>query len=829
MGAAPGVGKTYAMLEEAHALAGDGVDVVVGLVLDHGRRATAALVQGLEIIPPAMLSYRGTQLTELDVDAILARHPEVVLVDEYAHTSVSDPQHKRWQDIQRILEAGINVISTLNIQHLASLGDVVARITGVNQQERVPDDVVRKADQIELVDISPELLRQRLSAGNVYAADKVDEALANYFRTGNLAALRELALLWLADQVDEALASYRANHKINSSWPARERAVVGLTGGPECEVLIRRAARILARSSGGELIAVHVRAADGIRVSSEAALANQKQLVKDLGGTFHSITGEDPAQALLEFATSVNATQLVLGISRRRWVSRILSGPGVGAKVVANAGDLDVHMVPHPLGGRGVRMTRTAALGRRRLFAGFASALGLPALIEWLLALWGPESFVTDTLLQLMACVAVALIGGVWPALLAVVFALFLLNYFSAAPTGSLSIADPEILIALVIFLGVTLVVAVVVGVSARRSKSASMARNEAEILNEMASSALAERYTSADFLERTREFFRVESVSLLSESDGKWRVNACAGVPLSTPDSADAVAELPDGSMLAVKGRTLAASETRLLNSFAALLSALLERLELSSSRKANLRLAEGNVMRTAILRAVSHDLRTPLAAIKLSASSLLQKDVQLAEAEREELIEGIEISTDRLSDLVSNLLDMSRISAETTNALVRPVRWSEATERALSGLGDVSRVRVQLQANMPPINADPTMLERIIANIVQNALKYAPTSDVMIVGSAIADPIQGVPASELRIVDHGKGVSGAEVLSMFQPFQRLDDVPDANGVGLGLAVAKGFTEALGGEIAAEKTPGGGLTMVIRLPLSTGVGQGRA
>ncbi|MGZ4663437.1 MAG: histidine kinase, partial [Arthrobacter sp.] len=290
LGAAPGVGKTYAMLEEGHRLKGRGEDVVVAFALDHGREETRALMEGLEIIPPRPLPYRGTEFEEMDLDAVLARRPGAAIVDEYAHSNIPGSRHpKRWQDIEELLNAGINVLSTVNIQHLESLGDVVNAITDVRQAETVPDDIVRRADQIHLVDISPELLRQRLGDGKIYAADKIDAALSNYFRLGNLTALRELALLWLADRVDEGLAKYRAEQGIEASWPARERIVIGLTGGPEGEALIRRAARILKRVSGGDLLAVHVRAADGVAAESPQALEAQRRLIQDLGGSYHTV------------------------------------------------------------------------------------------------------------------------------------------------------------------------------------------------------------------------------------------------------------------------------------------------------------------------------------------------------------------------------------------------------------------------------------------------------------------------------------------------------------------------------------------------------------
>src|SRR5215203_2125542 len=301
LGAAPGVGKTYEMLEEGRHLLADGKDVVVATVETHGRPATAALVEGLPVVPRHLVSHRGVELSEMDLEAVLERSPAIALVDELAHTNAPGSRNeKRWQDVAEILAAGIDVITTVNVQHIESLNDVVEQITGVPQRETVPDAVVRGADQIEVVDLAPQSLRDRLAAGVVYPAERIDAALSNYFRLGNLTALRELALLWLADEVDSALRSYRAEHGIDGTWQARERVVVALTGGPEGETLIRRGARIAARSSGGELIAVHVTSPDGLQARHPGALDRQRTLVEQLGGTFHQVVGEDVPRALVD-------------------------------------------------------------------------------------------------------------------------------------------------------------------------------------------------------------------------------------------------------------------------------------------------------------------------------------------------------------------------------------------------------------------------------------------------------------------------------------------------------------------------------------------------
>ena len=325
------------MLGEAHRRRERGTDVVAAVVETHGRKKTADLLAGIEAVPPRYVEYRGKRFPELDVPAVLSRHPQVVLVDELAHTNTPGSKNpKRWQDVEELLDAGITVISTVNVQHLESLNDVVTQITGIEQQEKVPDEVVRAADQIELVDITPEALRRRLAHGNVYAAERIDAALSNYFRRGNLTALRELALLWLADQVDAALEKYREENQITDTWEARERVVVAVTGGAESETLVRRASRIASKSSA-ELMVVHVVRGDGLSGVSAPQMGKVRELAISLGATLHTVVGDDVPSALLDFARDENATQLVIGTSRRSRWARILD-EGIGAAVVQAVG-----------------------------------------------------------------------------------------------------------------------------------------------------------------------------------------------------------------------------------------------------------------------------------------------------------------------------------------------------------------------------------------------------------------------------------------------------------------------------------------------------------
>ena len=383
LGAAPGVGKTYAMLGEGRRRCERGTDVVVGFVETHGRQHTAEMLEGLEVVPRSTISYRGSTYQEMDVDAVLARRPQLALVDELAHTNVPGSRNaKRWQDVQELLDAGIDVITTVNIQHLESVNDVVEKITGVPQRETVPDAVVRAAEQIELEDMTAEALRRRLAHGNVYAPEKVDAALANYFRVGNLNALRELALLWTADRVDAALQQYREQHDISGVWEARERVVVALSGGTEGETLLRRAARIAVRS-GGDLLAVHVARSDGLAGVSQEALTEQRRLVESLGGSYHQVLGDDVAESLLTFARAENATQLVLGDSRRTRLAAFLSGPGIGTSTIRQSGDIDVHIVTHRGAGAGRRLPRLrGSLSSQRVLYGYLLSIALPVVVD---------------------------------------------------------------------------------------------------------------------------------------------------------------------------------------------------------------------------------------------------------------------------------------------------------------------------------------------------------------------------------------------------------------------------------------------------------------
>ncbi|MFE6751333.1 ATP-binding protein [Kitasatospora purpeofusca] len=831
LGSAPGVGKTYRMLDEARRRQDRGADVVVGWIECHGRRHTEAMLDGLEVVPGVHRAYRETDFEEMDLDGVLRRKPTVVLVDELAHTNIPGGRHgKRWQDVDELLDAGIDVITTVNIQHLESLNDVVQKITGIPQRETVPDEVVRRADQIELVDMAPQALRRRMAHGNVYKAEKVDAALSNYFRVGNLTALRELALLWVAGRVDEGLRDYRASHNIDRVWETRERVVVALTGGPEGETLVRRAARIADRTAGGDLLAVHVTRSDGLAGASSGALAQQRQLVESLGGSYHVVVGDDIPTSLLAFARAHDATQLVLGTSRRGRTARFLTGPGIGETTVDASEDIDVHMVTHEFTGRG----RLPALGRRhsrrRTVAGFLAGLAVPSLLTLVLSQFHDTvNLTTDALIFQLGVVVVALLGGATSALLASLVASALLNYFFIPPVHAFTIGETNNIIALVVFAAVALTVSTVVDHATRLTVRAARATAEAETLSTLAGSVLRGADALPALLEKSRTAFGMSSVALLGRTGGE--VLASCDTAAESGDAADGdrtdsaaapdrtlvTTEVPVGAdaVLVLTGRRLPAADQRVLTAFAAHVAAALERDRLAVVAAEVEPIKAADRMRTALLAAVSHDLRTPLAAALASVGSLRSPDVEFSVEDRAELLATADESLVRLTRLVDNLLDMSRLQAGALTLHLAETHLDEILPRALDSLADpYAPVQPLDLETVPPVLADPPLLERVLANVITNALRHnAPGAPVLVAASHHAGRV------EVRVIDRGPGIAPEDRDRVFLPFQRLGDTDNTTGVGLGLALSRGLAEAMDGSLEVEDTPGGGTTMLLTLP----------
>lgn len=826
LGSAPGVGKTYAMLGEAHRRLERGTDLVAGVIETHGRAKTAELLEGIEFVPPRYIEYRGGSFPELDVPAVLARKPQVVLVDELAHTNTPGSKNaKRWQDVEELLDAGITVISTVNVQHLESLNDVVAQITGIEQKETIPDSIVRQASQVELIDITPEALRRRLSHGNVYAPERIDAALSNYFRRGNLTALRELALLWLADQVDTALAKYRAENKITETWEARERVVVAVTGGPESETLVRRASRIASKSSA-ELMVVHVIRGDGLAGLSEARMAKIRELASSLDASLHTVVGDDVPTALLDFAREMNATQLVIGTSRRsRWAR--LFEEGIGARIVERSGKIDVHLVTHEESKRGFRAASLAP-DERRVASWLAAFLVPSAICAVIVTALDPYLGTSgDSALFFVGVLLVGLLGGVAPAVVSAVLSSLLLNYFLTAPRHTFTIAEPDAAVTELVLLLIAVAVAILVDGATKRTREARRASQEAELLILFAGSVLR----GADpetLLERVRETYSQRTVSMLREpgeqdhaGGRKVEVVACVGRdPCVTVDSADTAIEVGDDEFwMLLAGRKLSARDRRVLSAVAKQAAGLIRQRELTEEASRAEAIVRADELRRSLLSAVSHDLRTPLAAAKVAVSSLRAEDVAFSPEDTAELLATIEESIDQLTALVGNLLDSSRLAAGVVRPDMRRVYLEETVQRALISIGKgatgfyrsaIDRVKVEVGDAV--VLADPGLLERVLANLIDNALRYAPNCVVRVNAGRVGDRVL------INVVDEGPGVPHGAEEQIFEAFQRLGDHDNTTGVGLGMSVARGFVEAMGGTIAAGDTPGGGLTVTVEL-----------
>ena len=827
LGAAPGVGKTYAMLEEAHRRRARGTDVVVGFVETHGRARTAARLGGLPVVPRLACSYRGTTVEELDVDAVVARRPAVVLVDELAHTNAPGSVHdKRWQDVEQLLAAGLDVITTVNIQQLESLEDVVTRISGVRPTETVPDAVVRRADQIELVDMSPEALRRRLAHGNVYPPERVDAALAHYFRPRNLAALRELALLWLADRVEDELHHHLAEHGADATWETRERVVVALSGAPGGDHLVRRARRMATRLRG-QLVAVHVVLGDGLaRDGTDRELEHQRTLVTEVGGTYREVVGDDVATALIDFATAERATQVLLGGSHQSRWQRITRGSIVD-RVARATGPFDVHVIsaepPANAGARplprGAPRRAVARLPWRRQLAGAVVAVaGLPLLTVLLLPWREQLTLPTDFLLYLAFTVAVSVLGGLAVGVATAIVASILVNWFFVPPLHEFTIRDGQNVVALAVFIAVAALVSLLVDRASARTRESRRARVEAEVLARATATLVGERDPLPDLLDQVRTTFAYESASVLSRRGAAWSVDVSAGVdPPAVPADGEAWDLVGSGTtVLVLRGGQRPPRDQRVLRSFLAQLSVALQRRQLQAAANDAAQVAAADALRAALLQAVSHDLRTPLATIKAAASSLLQPDVQWSAGEGREFAHSIEEEADRLNRVVGNLLDMSRLQAGALAVDRRPAYVDEVVSGALASIGDPKGVDVVIPESVPAVQADPALLERAVANIVANAVAWSRQGDpVRVESGVVGDRVH------LRVVDLGPGIATADREVVFEPFRRLGDRSTQAGAGLGLAVARGFVRAQDGDLWLEDTPGGGLTVVIDLPRS--------
>lgn len=811
LGAAPGVGKTYSMLAEAHRRLERGTDVVAAVVDTHGRRKVGQQLMGIEVIPPRTTVHERTQYQEIDVPAIMQRRPKVVLVDDFAHTNAPGSKNKkRWQDVEELLNAGITVITTVNIQNLESVSELAFQITGVEETDRIPDEVVRAADQIELVDITPEALRRRLAHGNVYPPERVDAALSNYFRPENLTALRQLTLLWLADQVDAALAKYRSDKKISDRWGPRERVVVGVTGGPESEVLVRRASRIASRT-GADLRVVYVVDGGGLTAISDQQKKTLRDLAASLGATMHTVVGDDVASSLIAYARDVNATQLVVGTSRRSRLSRMFE-EGISEAVVQQSGGLDVHMVTHDQAASGFSWSLRSP--RQRRITSWLAALAIPAAAGGL-ALVLPDHFLRiggTGALFFIGVLCTAVLGGLVPAIIAAVLSAALITYFLVAPVNAFAVHDTASAIATAVLLVVALGFAALVDRAASRAREARQASGEAALLAMFADGVLQDGNLDS-LLERVRETYSQRAVSLVRSQTGD--IVASAGSdPCADVGDADTPVEIGDDEYwLLLSGPPLTTRDRRVLSGVGRQAVNLVKQRELVEAGKAKV-IGQSEKLRQELLTAVSHDLRSPLAAAKAAMSRIRNSDVDASA----ELLATVEESVDQLTSLVANLLDSTRLAAGAVRAEMSRVELQPVVERALLGIradtGEFTRPgseRVKVAIDCDAVLADSELLERVMANLIDNALRYAEGSLVRVTAGQVGERVL------IAVVDEGPGIPRGSEEQAFAAFQRLSD-DDTIGLGLGLSVASGFVEAMGGTISTSDTPGGGLTVEIDL-----------
>jgi two-component system sensor histidine kinase KdpD len=826
LGAAPGVGTTYAMLEEGRRRAARGTDVVVGVVDTHGRRPVAALLDDMRMVAPRSALLDGVAVPEMDLAAVLATTPDVVLVDDMAHHISGAAAERRWHEISTLLDAGIDVVTTVRVDNLESMNDVIATITGSIPTETIPDSFVRAADQIELVDMSPEALRRRLAHGNLYPPERIDAVMANFYRPGTLGALRQLALLWVADRVDERLQDYVAIHGIAETWEIRERVVIALAGFGGGHV-VRRAARIAGRVRG-ELVGVHVVTE---RAGPGPDLELQRRLVTELGGVYREVVGDDVAKALADFARIEQATQLVLGANRPDQTggrARRRRAPSIATTLVSELGNIDVHVigtettsVRQPFAFANLR--RTAPVRHPLRWPAWALCLiGLPLLTLVLTLVREHVSLGSALLLDLGVVLGVAALGGLGPGLVASVLAFGLTNWFLTPPLHTMTVSQAQNVVALAVFVAVTIVVGILVDRAAGRSREAQLARAEAGALARSAATLVGAHDPLPELLEQLRTTFGLESASILERHESvptvgaSWWPTATVGSPeLLDPTDGTALDLAGDGSIcLVVSREALGPAQLAVLRAFADQLSIALQGRKLRADAANAEVLSEANALRTALLQAVSHDLRTPLASIKASASGLMQDDVTFSDEDRYALLANIDSAADRLDRMVRDLLDMSRLQAGVVGPSTGKVALEEVVASALHSVpAGADRVSVSVSESLPLVQADGGLLARAVANLISNAVAWSPADlpvrvDAGLVGDAV----------DLRIIDQGPGVPTADRDRMFVPFQRLGDRSNEAGVGLGLAIARGFIDAIGATLEAEDTPGGGLTMTIRL-----------
>jgi two-component system sensor histidine kinase KdpD len=860
VGAAPGVGKTYEMLQQARARKKDGYDVVIGIVETHGRRDTEALLEGLEAIPRRRLEYKGQSLEEMDLDAIIARRPQIALVDELAHTNAERSRHpKRYLDVEELLSRGIDVYTTVNIQHIESLNDVIAQITHVRVRETVPDAVFDRAEAVELVDLTPDDLIQRLKEGKVYVPRQAERALDHFFSPANLTALRELALRRTADRVDEQLLTEMQAHAISGPWAAGERILVCISDDPRCAGLVRYAKRLADRLHG-PWMALYVEGRRSLQLSEEERdrIADTLRLVETLGGEAITLPADrDIAADIISFAQANNVTQIVIGKSARtRWFE-ILHG-SVVHDLVRRSGNISVHVIAGDTIGQPIPKKTVRAAKRDRtadpqpfVFALFAVAMALVA--AELIQPWFGVANVD--LVFLTAVVGVAVRFGLWPSLLASVGSSLCYNFFFLPPIYTFTITDPTNIAAFIFF---TIVAIIVSTVAARGRAQAVAAMERARVTESLYSFSrkLAGAGTLDDVLwataYQTALMLKVRAVLLLPEH-GSIAVKA-GYPPEDILDDADLAAAkwawendhtagrgsdtLPGAKRLFLPmhtgrgaigvigidsdkpGPLLTPDQRRLFDALRDQGALAIERVRLVEEMDRVERTAETERLRSALLTSISHDLKTPLASVIGAAGTLRDFGGKLGDAEKADLLTTIIDESERLNRFIANLLDMTKLESGAISPNVALHDVGEivgSTLRRASRILSRHKVELDLAPDLPMLELDAVLFEQVLFNLLDNAAKYAPPETTIRVQTW-----RDVDSVRLRVLDEGSGIPASDLDHIFDKFYRAQKTDHVRaGTGLGLAISRGFVEAMHGTIvAANRTDRSGAAFTIALPV---------
>ncbi len=854
-GANPGVGKTFAMLEEARARRTEGMDAIVGVVETHGRSETAALLSTLEILPRREMAYRGVTFQEFDLDAALTRRPTLILVDELAHTNAPGARHeKRWQDVEELLSAGISVYTTLNVQHLESLNDVVAQITGVQVRETVPDSVFDAADEVELADLTPDDLLTRLKQGRVYLTEQAERAQERFFRKGNLIALRELALRRVAERVDAQMQGYRRAHGIHETWPAGERILVCVNADGAAPRLVR-AGRRIAATHRGEWTVLHVET-PGVRARSEAerdALSDSFQLAEEFGARTLTLPGHDVGHEVLAYARSQNITRIVVGKPRSRRGLRALRGSLV-EWLVRESGAVDVYVITGEAVARPAPAlpTRAATFPAREY--GFALlVVAAASILGWLVL---RQLSITDVaMVYLLGAMVVASRCGRGPSAFAAVLSIGLFDFLFVPPFFTFEVSDFRYVLTFGTMLTVALLIS---GFTLRIREQATAARDRerrtaalyalsrdlADARSRMEVVTVTRRHLAETFESLTQLFAPgadgalqvlepAEPAAVLDEkersvADWVFRRGEIAGAGTATLPAAAALhLPLTGGSgivgVLMVQpmdpGNFELPRQRQLLETFTGLVAGALERIALGErTQQASLEV-EAERLRTSLLSSLSHDLRTPLGVITGAASSLRERGDALSAAERTGLIDAMLEESERMNRLIRNLLDMIRLE---TGSLEVQKEWQPLEDTIGVALLRVDErltghpVEVKLPPDLPLVPLDAVLLEQVFINLLENAAKYTPE------GTPVEISARAIPgAVQVTVADRGPGLPPGEEGKIFEKFYRGAEAEPGRGVGLGLTISRGIVTAHGGRIWAEPRLGGGAAFHFTLPLS--------